>query len=210
VRCAEATRRAAPGFRWAGRNRESAPLSEERSSPPPQDPFAAQADFAKLRQDLTRAVARVCPSWLSDQTDDLVQVALIRVIDAGRRSEGEGPYSPSYLRKAAYSAVVDEIRRRRRRREVALEEEDGTGDELVQVAANPEQRLRGREAGQAIRDCLQRLIRPRKLAVTLHLQGHSVPEVARVLGWNVKRAENLVYRGLADLRECLDGKGITS
>ena len=80
----------------------------------------------------------------------------------------------------------------------------------MHAEANPEQLLRGRETGQAIRDCLQGLIRPRKLAVTLHLQGHTVPEVARVLGWNVKRAENLVYRGLVDLRQCLDLKGITS
>ena len=180
------------------------------SVPPPQDPFAAEADFASLRRDLVRAVARVCPSWLSDQEDDLVQVALLRVVDAGRRNEGKGPYSPSYLRKAAYSAVVDEIRRRRRRREVTLDEDDGVGDEMVRAEASPEQEVQGRETGQAIRDCLQELIRPRKMAVTLHLQGHTVPEVARVLGWKLKRAENLVYRGLADLRECLGLKGITS
>ena len=50
--------------------------------------------------------------------------------------------------------------------------------------------------------------RERRLAVTLHLQGHSVPEAARLLDWAVKRTENLVYRGLADLRECLTAKGI--
>jgi RNA polymerase sigma-70 factor, ECF subfamily len=43
--------------------------------------------------------------------------------------------------------------------------------------------------------------------VTLYLQGHTVPETARILGWDAKRAENLVYRGLADLRQCLMGKG---
>ena len=46
------------------------------------------------------------------------------------------------------------------------------------------------------------------MAVTLYLQGHSVPEAARVLDWPAKRTENLVYRGLADLRECLMKKGI--
>ena len=50
--------------------------------------------------------------------------------------------------------------------------------------------------------------RDRRLAVTLHLQGHSVPDAARVLDWPVKRTENLVYRGMADLRECLMSKGI--
>jgi RNA polymerase sigma-70 factor (ECF subfamily) len=49
---------------------------------------------------------------------------------------------------------------------------------------------------------------PRRHAVTLSLQGHSVPEIGRLLGWTGKKAENLVYRGMADLRECLEGKGI--
>ena len=43
----------------------------------------------------------------------------------------------------------------------------------------------------------------------LHLQGHSVPDAARLLGWPAKRTENLVYRGLADLRRCLIAKGHT-
>jgi RNA polymerase sigma-70 factor (ECF subfamily) len=50
--------------------------------------------------------------------------------------------------------------------------------------------------------------RERRLAVTLHLQGHTVPEAARILDWAAKQTENLVYRGLADLRACLMAKGI--
>ena len=41
--------------------------------------------------------------------------------------------------------------------------------------------------------------------MTLHLQGFRVAEVATALGWTEKQAENLVYRGLADLRICLEG-----
>jgi hypothetical protein len=28
------------------------------------------------------------------------------------------------------------------------------------------------------------------------------------MGWTAKKAENLVYRGMADLRDCLGAKGI--
>jgi RNA polymerase sigma-70 factor (ECF subfamily) len=35
-----------------------------------------------------------------------------------------------------------------------------------------------------------------------------VPEASRILDWSAKRTENLVYRGLADLRECLTLKGM--
>lgn len=72
---------------------------------------------------------------------------------------------------------------------------------------DPESRSSGREMGRAIRRCLAELIRPRRLAVSLHLQGHRIKEVGELMGWSAKRAENLIYRGLADLRACLEGKG---
>jgi RNA polymerase sigma-70 factor (ECF subfamily) len=43
----------------------------------------------------------------------------------------------------------------------------------------------------------------------MYLHGHSVAEVAALLGWRFKKAENLVYRGLADLRRCLATKGLS-
>jgi RNA polymerase sigma-70 factor (ECF subfamily) len=46
------------------------------------------------------------------------------------------------------------------------------------------------------------------LAVALHLQGHSVPDIGKLMSWAPKKADNLVYRGLADLRECLVSKGV--
>jgi RNA polymerase sigma-70 factor, ECF subfamily len=52
------------------------------------------------------------------------------------------------------------------------------------------------------------MVAPRRHAVTLNLQGHSVPDIGRLLGWTAKKAENLVYRGMADLRSCLSSKGI--
>jgi RNA polymerase sigma-70 factor (ECF subfamily) len=160
-----------------------------------------------VREVLVRAVAKVCPSWLADHADDLVQAALIRVAEIKRRSEGKVELSAFYLRKAAYSAVVDEIRRRRRRQEVPLEDERPETHPAT-TAPDPERSCAGREIGRAIRECLGRFVRPRRLAVTLHLQGHTVAESARLLGWSPKRAENLVYRGLADLRSCLEAKGM--
>ena len=166
-------------------------------------------DYSKLRHDLARAVARMCPSWLSNERDDLVQAAVMRVMQSvGKKAlerEGDAPLASSYLYKVAYSALVDEIRRVRRRRESALE----TGTvESVASTENPERTMASREIGQGIRDCLAQLKDERRMAVTLYLQGHSVPEASRILEWSTKRTENLVYRGLADLRECLLSKGL--
>jgi RNA polymerase sigma-70 factor (ECF subfamily) len=171
-------------------------------------PPITEEDLVSLRSALARAVARVCPPWLAGSAEDVVQVALMRVVEVLRRHEGDAEFSSLYLRKAAYSAVVDEIRRLKRRREVPLEEQ-GMETRYPTVDPDPEQTTSARQDGKAIRDCLGRLVRPRRLAVTLHLVGHSVPEAARLLGWSLKRAENLVYRGLADLRRCLEWAGVT-
>jgi len=175
-------------------------------------PLRIQEDeYALIRADLVRAVTRICPPWLASRSEDLVQVAMMRVLDIHRRSEGNAQLSPSYLRKVAYSALVDEIRRWRRRKEVPIETDDGGIDPAAEQASgvpDSEERSGGREIGQAIRDCLLRLVDARRSAVVLHLQGHSVPEIGRLLGWPGKRADNLVYRGMSDLRECLESKGV--
>jgi RNA polymerase sigma-70 factor, ECF subfamily len=169
-------------------------------------------DYSKLREDLVRAVARLCPAWLSNQRDDLVQAAVIRVMQIVDRSASDGEanrtLTSSYLYRVAHSALVDEIRRVRRRRESDLDD-DGVAPVAI-THQDPERIAASREIGRGIRDCLARMSRERRLAVTLYLQGHSVPEASRVLEWSAKRTENLVYRGLADLRECLRTKGLQS
>lgn len=160
-----------------------------------------------LRAELTRAVRRICPAWLADCADDLVQVALLRVMEVQRKSEGKAALSSFYLQRVARSALIDEIRRRRRRQEVPLDEAVESHPAARTADPDPESAAVSRELGRAIQGCLGRLIRPRQAAVTLHLLGHSVPEAARLLGWTVKKAENLVYRGLADLRGCLEQAG---
>ncbi|HEX4959961.1 MAG TPA: RNA polymerase sigma factor [Thermoanaerobaculia bacterium] len=169
-------------------------------------------DFAQLHRDLVRAVDRVCPRWMADKADDLVQVALMRVMEIQKRKEGTAEFTSFYLRRAAYSAMIDEIRRLRRRQEVSLEggsdEEEGVVFDPAAPAPDPERASASREVGQAIRDCLGRMVPPRRHAVTLNLQGHSVPEIGKLLGWTGKKAENLVYRGMSDLRTCLGEKGI--
>src|ERR1700759_3404043 len=87
---------------------------------PPKSPEAPM-DYAQLHRDLVRAVDRVCPRWMADRAHDLVQAALMRVMEIQRKKEGTAEFSAFSLKKAAYSAMIDEIRRLRRRQEVSLE-----------------------------------------------------------------------------------------
>ena len=173
-------------------------------------PIASQSlDYSKLRKDLARAVARICPSWLVSQRDDLVQTAIMRVmqiVEKQSAAEETAAFAASYLHRVAYSVLVDEIRRLTRRRETGLDDE--SVDRHAITYRDPESVTASREVGRGIQDCLARMSRDRRLAVTLYLQGYSVPDAARTLDWTAKRTENLVYRGLTDLRACLMTKGL--
>jgi len=182
-----------------------AAADETVASPP------AESRWTALAAMMARAVRRQCPAWLRDYADDIAQAALIKVMAVERRTEGERPLSSFYLHRAAHSALVDEIRRRQRRQEISLE---GNGEPADQeprfepsAQGDPESGASFRELGAAVRDCLLCAKRDRRLAVALYLKGHSVPETARLLGWETKRTDNLIYRGLADLRQCLLRKG---
>ena len=179
-------------------------------APPGGKRWIDESDYAALRLELEKAVRRLCPSWLAESREDLVQVALLRMFEARQRAEESGEKSrelaASYLWRVASTALVDEIRRRRRRPEVELDEE------LAAKAATPGPDLAAalgeRQVGQALRACLQGLVEARRLAVTLHLQGYAVDEAASLLAWEKKKVYNSVHRGLADLRECLKRKGV--
>lgn len=161
-------------------------------------------DVEALRSRVVRAVRRACPPWLRNRAEDIVQNVLIQLL--AKRCETNPSFSAIYLEKAAYGATVDEIRRLSRTKENPVADE-----ELIEAApassADPERSASSFEIGEGIHECLAGLARPRRLAVTLWLLGCSVPEIARRRAWSFKRAHNLVYRGLDNLRACLLRKG---
>ena len=163
--------------------------------------------YEELRRQVTRAVARVCPSWLSADRDDVVQVSLLRLHQQLKSGEGSRLTSASYIWKTAFSVTVDEIRRRSRRPETPLDEV-AEAPAMADAMPDPERRAISRQLGDGIRACLAGLIDARRAAVVLHLQGHTVREIAALLGSEYKKAENLVYRGMSDLRQCLTAKGL--
>lgn len=132
---------------------------------------------------------------------------VMRIVSADAERDGaDRELSSSYLYRVAHSALVDEIRRATRRQETTLE--DAAVERTAVSLHDPERVAASREIGRGIQDCVAKMPRDRRMAVTLHLIGHSVPDASRVLDWPVKRTENLIYRGLADLRQCLQHKGL--
>ena len=130
---------------------------------------------------------------------------MIRMMEIERRSEEKRDFSSFYIHRVAYTMVIDEIRRLRQRRNREMPLSD-----LLDPPATVDQErsLYGSELGEAIRECLSLMKQDRRRTVTLFLLGHTVPEAAGILGWERKRTENFVFRGKADLRECLASKGL--
>lgn len=158
-----------------------------------------------LRISFHRLTLRFCPPWLRSEADDIAQEAWLRLDRAIKKNERNRNPGPSLLARVAYCATIDEIRKRRRLREVPSEEAVETP---ARGAGDPDRSVAAREIGEGIRYCLGRLLPNRRRAVTLYLQGHSSPETGAVLGWSLKRAENMIFRGLADLRRCLAARGL--
>ncbi len=157
----------------------------------------------EIREKLLRFVRRVSPPWLRDHSDDLVQMASIKLM----RTASELEWTDGFLSRVAYTVVIDEIRRKRRRNEVGMS--PSMPDRLMNSAdLSPESRARGAQVGAVMLECLGTLKGQRRRAVALYLQDHPVPEIAERLDCDRKRASNLVYRGLADLRDALRARGL--
>ncbi len=169
--------------------------------------FPVTEDLEGLRASLREAVRRCCPSWLAADAEDIVQEAMLKVLRVLEHREGSAGLPSSYLWRVAYSATVDEIRRRERRREVPMDE-SGAVVEFRSRESSPESLAVSGELTRGIRQCLEAMAAPRRHAVALRLLGHTVREVAALLRWSYKRAENLVYRGLGDLKRCLSARGL--
>jgi len=149
-------------------------------------------ELRAIRLVLERAIRSRCFGLLASARDDLVQSAMVRILERDRH-EDLGRRGASYAWKVAQSVMVDELRRLGRERRLAE-----SVSEVKQSWVDPAGRIQ-------LRQCLERLEERRRMAVTLHLSGLRIPEVARAAGWTEKTAENLIYRGLDDLRSLLGG-----
>ena len=78
------------------------------------------------------------------------------------------------------------------------------------TAANPDPHsaLEGSELADRVARAIDEIPATRRPAVRMHLAGYPREEIARLMGWTEAKTRNLLYRGLADLRERLTAEGI--
>jgi RNA polymerase sigma-70 factor, ECF subfamily len=158
---------------------------------------------AELRAMAVSVLRATCRGSLLNDVDDLAQNATMRVLARIRATEGKVEFTPGYLRFVLHSVLVDELRRHRRRREEPIDERRETS------GSDSPHRYEAWEIKDAVDACLAGLIEARRRAVWLYLQGHKAAEAARQLGCDLKKVQNLTFRGLVNLRACLTARGVT-
>lgn len=168
----------------------------------------APEEIERMRLVLLAAISRTCPPWLASQKEDLLQAAFLRLFKIWKTSEESAPPSTSYVWKAAYAVIMDEIRRARVRRERPMDP-GGMTVENGHPRARPERQRHAAELRAAIVEGLQTLEPGRRRVVQLYLSGFTLKQSAVVLGWSSKRVDNERYRGLAALRGFLTDKGFS-
>ena len=182
---------------------------------PPDPPFAALeaviADFAEM-------VRRV--AWrhrlVDADVDEVMQEVRIRLW----RSHGTGVEGSeqiqrapaSYVYRTAVSAALDLLRRRRTQRAGATVPIE---DDTVAAAASvpndvrgPDAELEATELAGQVALAFETIPASRRPAVRMYLAGYPREEIASLMGWSEAKTRNLLYRGLADLRERLTELGI--
>lgn len=165
------------------------------------------AEFAGMVRRVGRRY-RLSEADLDDVLQE-VRIRLWRVVSgSGRGGEKIEQVSASYVYRTSMSAAIDLLRRRRARgaeRTVTLD----SVEEPVSDASDPSRSLEESELAAQLAQAIEAITPSRRPVVRMYLAGYSREEVAAVMGWSEDKTRNLLYRGLADLRERLTEMGIT-
>jgi RNA polymerase sigma-70 factor (ECF subfamily) len=141
--------------------------------------------------------------------DEVMQEVRIRLWRAHRSAEALRAMPVSYVYKTASSAALDILRRRRAYHAARTAPLELVEEPLVDLR-RPDADLAGRELAERVAAAVEGITESRRAVVRMHLRGYSRDEMAELLGWSEPRTRNLLYRGLAELRERLAAQGISA
>jgi len=142
-----------------------------------------------------------------DAVDDLVQETWLRVLERGRSYDGESRFEP-WLFAIARNLAIDHTRKRR------LFSLDSNDDEEhgpvssspVSMEASPFEQAARTEDARRVAESLQSLQPVIREALVLRFQEElSLQEISHVVGASVSTVSSRIYRGLAALRQQMDG-----
>jgi RNA polymerase sigma factor (sigma-70 family) len=133
------------------------------------------------------------------ELDELFQEVRIRLWKALKEPSSIEGTSASYVYRTATSAAVDLIRRKRRNRAHVRFDPEVHGV----PAPSPGDGRMWEGAAEELARSLDRLDDRRRPVVRMYLAGYDHREIAELLGWTPGATRNLLYRGLADVKDDL-------
>jgi RNA polymerase sigma-70 factor (ECF subfamily) len=132
--------------------------------------------------------------------EDIMQDVKIRIWKLIRNEKNI--VSPaSYIKKIVSSAVIDQIRKCRRDDSLFHHEKLKRISELE--SSYSRDAIRKKAFEEAVGRAVEQLIASRRQVMKLYLLNLTIQEISSYLNWSQDKTRNLLYRGLADLRESL-------
>ncbi|MBK6422964.1 MAG: sigma-70 family RNA polymerase sigma factor [Gemmatimonadetes bacterium] len=159
--------------------------------------FAERVRYIGIRHGLT-----------GSDVEDLLQEVRLRLWKALESDEKILAAPASYVHRTAVSAALDVLRRRRARRETPARLSRPSGIAMLGESPAADRLMEEIELQEQVGRAVEQLIPARRSVVKMYLSGYGREEIADLLGWTEPKTRNLLYRGLADLREILTGMGI--
>ena len=142
-----------------------------------------------------------------DPVDDLVQETWLRVLEHGRSYDGRSRFEP-WLFTIARNLTIDHLRKRRN---VSLDsndhpEQDREPAPIASTAPSPFELAARTEEAHRIAHTLESLEPIYREALVLRFQEElSLQEMSTVMGVPLTTVSSRIYRGLATLREHMEG-----
>lgn len=153
------------------------------------------------------AIYRVVGS--DDEARDLVQEAFFKAFRALSGFKREARFS-SWLYQIALNLCRDRLRRRKGRTFVSLDERDEAGEPLaVSRAASALETIEAQDLARTVERAMAELPpEQREVIVLKEYEGLTFVEIAEVLSVPVSTVKTRLYRGLVQLRERLERRGV--
>jgi RNA polymerase sigma factor (sigma-70 family) len=132
--------------------------------------------------------------------EDILQDVKIKIWKLIRDEKIISNYA-SYIKKIVNSSVLDQLRKCRRD-EGLFKYEKRIRIEEMELAYNKES-FHNKNLEDIVGKAVETLIDSRRQVIKLYLLNLSIQEIAGYLNWTQDKTRNLLYRGLADLKNIL-------
>jgi len=150
-------------------------------------------------------VSAIAGRFFQDHVEDIVQECFTRAYFAlsSFSVDGEGSFG-AWIAKIAFNTCYDEMRRRGRRRENFISELASDDVQTIQALTGES----GTESVVVSRDLANKLLaqlspEDQLVLILLEVEGLSVSEIGRAMGWSTAKVKVRAFRARAQLRRIL-------